>query len=67
MNGNEIKVTPIVARGNGKSTLNIQHIFLIYRALYGEEKFKEFLEAVDKDMKKNGLSLKDYIHMEEPK
>lgn len=67
MNQNKIKVTPIVARGNSKSTLSILHVFLIYQALYGKEKFKEFLEAVDRDMKKDGLSLKDYIHMEEPK
>lgn len=67
MNGDEIKLSPIVARGNNKSILNVLHVLLIYKALYGEEKFKEFLEAIDKDMKKDGLYLKDYIHMEEPK
>lgn len=68
MNGNEIiKVTPIVARGNNKSILNILHALLVYKALFGEEKFKELLEAIDKDMKKDGLNLKDYINLEEPK
>lgn len=67
MNGDEIKFFPIVARGNNKSVLNVLHVLLIYKALFGEEKFKEFLEAIDKDMKKDGLSLKDYINMEEPK
>lgn len=63
MNLDEIKVP----RGNNKSTLGILHVLLIYRALFGEEKFKEFLEAIDKDMKKDGLYLKDYIKLEEPK
>ena len=52
---------------NNKSMLRIVHVLLIYHALYGEEKFKEFLEAIDKDMKKDGLYLKDYIKLEEPK
>ena len=57
MNGDEIKFSPIVARGNNKSILNFLHILLIYKALYGEEKFKEFLEAIDKDMKKKDLCI----------
>lgn len=69
MNGDEIKLSPIVARGNNKSILNVLHVLLIYKALYGEEKFEEFLETIDKDMRKDGLSLKDYINikLEEPK
>lgn len=66
MNGDEIEASPIAARGNNESILNIMHVFLVYKALYGEEKFKNFLEAVAKDMKKNGLNLKDYIKLEEP-
>lgn len=71
MNEDENKLSPysIVARGNNKSGLNALHVLLAYKALFGEEKFKEFLEAVDKNMKKDGLSLKDYINikLEEPK
>lgn len=67
MNGDEIKLFPIVARGNSKSMLSFLHVLLVYRALFGEEKFKDFLEVLDKDMKKDGLNLKDYINMEEPK
>ena len=63
MSLDEIKVP----RGNNKSMLGILHVFLVYRALFGEEKFKEFLETIDKDMKKDGLYLKDYIKLEEPK
>lgn len=67
MNGDEIKLSP-VARGNNKSIiLNVLHVLLVYKALFGEEKFKEFLEAIDKDMKKDGLCLTDHINMEEPK
>lgn len=67
MNGNESKGALIAPRGNSRSILSILHVFLLYRALYGEEKSKNFLEALDKDMKKDGLSLKDYINTEEPK
>lgn len=68
MSLDEIKFSPIVAaRGNNKSILNVLHVLLVYKALFGEEKFKEFLEAIDKDMKKDGLYLKDYIKLEEPK
>lgn len=67
MNMDEIEASPIVARGNNKSILNILHVFLVYKALFGEEKFKNFLEALDKDMKKDGIHLKDYIKLEEEK
>ena len=67
MNWDESKVPPIVARGNNKSMLSIMHVFLMYRALFGEEKFKEFLKAIDKNMKKDGQCLTDYIKLEEPK
>ena len=63
MSLDEIKVP----RGNNKSILSILHVLLMYHVLFGEEKFKEFLEAIDKDMKKDGLYLKDYIKLEEPK
>mgnify|MGYP006958158676 CR=1 FL=1 len=65
MNHDEIDVSHLVARGNNKSILNVMQVFLVYEALFGEERFKEFLEAIDKDMKKDGLYLKDYIDLEE--
>lgn len=65
MNQDEIKRNLMVPRGNSKSTSHTMYILLVYRALYGEEKFKEFLEALDKDMKKVGFNLKEYLNMEE--
>lgn len=67
MNQDEIKRNFMVPRGNNKSTLQVMYLLLAYRALFGEEKFKDFLEALDKDMKKDGLNLKNYLNMEESK